>query len=194
VADEPRIYAAWEWGSSWRDTRRLKRREAEGATLHHTASANAQVLADPVRERGRCFALARAIQADHLRRGYADSGHHFLVTRSGLILEGRRGSLDLARKGLVIAGAHAGDNAANTLTFGVECEGLYSHEAPPDALWDALVELAAYLSMWGGYQAAAIEGHRHYKATQCPGDRLAARLPSLRLEVKEKKSELLLLR
>jgi hypothetical protein len=187
-----RIYTCAEWGAVPRDTRRLGRKQAEGITLHHTAGVNAKVLEDAEKERERCFKLARSIQAHHIGQGWKDSGQHFTVTRSGLILEGRHGTFEAAQRGLVVNGSHAGDNRSNSLTYGIECEGTYTHEAPPAALWAALVALCAHLSLWGGFQAREIQGHREVRKTICPGDVLFRRLDSLRAETKERKMELML--
>lgn len=180
-----------QWGARPIDTRRLSRQPAVGCVIHHTASALARVKEDTDEERERCCRLARAIQRSHMARRWMDSGHHWLVSRSGLILEGRHGTLNAARNGRVIRGSHAGDNWANSRMFGIECEGLYTHEEPPQALWEALVELTAHLAWWGEFQSQDMEGHRIYRATQCPGEKLFARLPELRWAVHVRKTELL---
>lgn len=187
MAEPPRIYGTAEWGAIPVNTASLRRQPAAGIVVHHTAGRNVQPLPDEAEERERCFVLARGIQAAHLARGWKDSGQHFTVTRSGLILEGRHGSLAAAENGRVIRGAHAGDDTANRTLFGVECEGTYTAELPPEALWTALVELCAWLCLWGSAQSREIHPHRLYRPTQCPGDRFVTRLPALRRAVHDRK-------
>jgi hypothetical protein len=164
--------------------------------LHHTATSN-RVPPLPLKqeeEEKAAYGLARAIQRDHMnapRKRWRDSGHHFLVTRGGLVLEGRNGSLDAARKGKVLLGAHSGDNRANSRMWGIETEGSYMESPPPPLAWAALVELCAYLSFWGKVDTAAIIGHRDVKATLCPGDAFHAALSQVRAEAHDRKLVLL---
>jgi N-acetyl-anhydromuramyl-L-alanine amidase AmpD len=172
-----KIYTVAEWGGRRIDNSSLARKPAVGAVVHHTAGANRKSWADDSQfERDKAFQLARTIQADHMStRGgqkvaWRDSGHHFLVTRGGLILEGRNGTVDAARKGLVIYGAHSGNTTTNGNRWGIECEGNTNEEPLTDAQWAALVDLLAHLSLWGQTQATSILGHREVKATECPGE------------------------
>ena len=192
MADGPRILMVEEWGGILRDTHGLKRRPAVWVTLHHTAGHNTAPLDDPARERERCFELARSIQRHHLARGWRDSGHHFLLTRSGLILEGRHGSLAAARMGFVIAGAHAGHNEANTRSWGLELEGNTELAPVTPEQWAACVELCAWLSFVGNTQARDIFPHRNYRPTACPGAWLMANLDRLREETRARKLDLLI--
>jgi len=123
--------------------------------------------------------------------GWRDSGQHFTVTRSGLVLEGRNGSLAAAQHGRVVHGAHAGDDEANQTCWGIENEGTYIQGAMPEAQWKSLVNLCAWLCFWGKVQSASICGHREYKATQCPGDWLFGQLPDLRFQVHMAKAALM---
>ena len=46
------------------------------------------------------------VQHDHMvNRGFIDSGHNFLVTRSGHVLEGRHGSLEAIKAGVMVDSA-----------------------------------------------------------------------------------------
>jgi hypothetical protein len=185
------IFACQEWGATPKDTSRLGRSPARGIVIHHTAGPNVRPLSNVGVEKQRCFRLGREIQRSHLARGWLDTGQHFTCTRSGLLLEGRHGSLAAARHGLVVQGSHAGDKQANRVQWGIENEGLYTSELPPAALWNSLVELCAWLCFWGRVDSQEIHGHREYRATQCPGDRLSARLDALRAAVHQRKLELM---
>src|SRR5205823_1500800 len=136
------------------------------------------------------FAVARAIQHAHLARGWADTGNHFTVSRGGLIMEGRHGSLAGARQGKVVRGAHAGVSEINATWFGIENEGTYTTEwLMPPQQWNALVELCAWLAFWGDFDSQIIQPHNHFRPTQCPG-LLRDHLVELRAAVHERKSQI----
>lgn len=180
-----------EWGAVRVENSTLMRRDPEGIVVHHTAGPNRTPGNTEEEERQEAFALARAIQRHHMyKNGWRDSGHHFLVTRGGLILEGRNGAYDVARKGKVILGAHAGQNRANMRRFGVEVEGSYMESLPTPAAWPVLVNLCAWLCVRGDVDSAEIQGHRDIKQTACPGYRLYEALDDLRREVHVAKLEL----
>jgi hypothetical protein len=186
-----RIFTCQEWGAAPKDTSRLARTPAQGIVIHHTTTPDVPPLPGSAAEQQRCFRLARGIQSAHLGRGWKDTGQNFTCTRSGLLLEGRHGSLAAAQQGRVVQGSHAGNKQANRERWGIENEGLYTSQLPPAALWNALVELCAWLCLWGDVDSQAIHGHREYKSTQCPGDAFFARLGDLRAAVHTRKLELM---
>ena len=148
--------------------------------IHHAVTPNRAPEAVWLQELNRAFALARQIQAAHQARRWADSGHHFLISRGGVIVEGRHGSHAAAQRGRVVQGAHAGVNRINARHFGIELEGTYHEQyLVTEPQWAALVEWCAWLAFWGGFDTQRIEGHRYFKATLCPG-LVAERLPALR--------------
>jgi hypothetical protein len=181
------------WGGVRVDNSRLTKRTAQGIVIHHTADANRPPFVDALEEDRYAKDRARQIQKFHMgsARGWRDSGHHFLVSKGGVILEGRNGTLAAAEKGLVLRGSHAGDNEANQRRWGIETEGTFILEEPHPLQWGALVQLCAWLSFVGKTQSSQIEGHRHYKATACPGDALFRALPRLRHDVREAKLKLM---
>jgi hypothetical protein len=146
--------------------------------VHHTASANSSDFSQ-----AHAFALARAIQSDHMdNRGFIDTGQHFTISRGGFVMEGRHRSLELLRLGQgQIVGAHC--VGQNEQSIGIENEGTYTSVAPPDQLYGQLVSLCVDICQQYGLPATAIFGHRDFNATQCPGDVLYARLPQLRADV-----------
>lgn len=185
-----RVYQVSEWQGLDVENDKLTRRHAAGILIHHTATAN-RVLPAPRKELAAASALARGIQRDHMNRnGWRDSGHHFLISRGGRILEGRNETLAAARNGWVILGAHSGNVAINGTWWGIEVEGSYGEENPPTPAWEALIELCARLCHWGGVQTSNILGHRAVRATECPGDMLYAMLPLLRARAHERKQVL----
>lgn len=185
-----RIYTACDWGATPVHPK-FPTQKALGIVTHHTAGPNVTPFADEDAERERCFRLARAIQRAHLARGWADSGHHFLICRSGLILEGRHGSHDAARRGRCVRGAHAGNGAINSTHFGIEYEGRYDQEflVTPDQ-WAAGVELYSWLAFWGQFDSQENFPHSQFRPTVCPG-LLRDHLPRLRREVHDRKVEIM---
>lgn len=183
----PQIILAHDWGAR-PPKRSFPSRPAKGIMIHHTAGPNATPLTPEAKERKRVAELAKAIQLHHMdKKGWSDSGHHFLVTRGGIILEGRTGTAYQADQGKVISGAHSGDSdpsdgiSANTECWGIEVEGNYDRPGgePTAEQWAALVELCGWLVTTGMTQSASIWGHQTFTATACPG-RLMLRLPELR--------------
>ena len=146
--------------------------------VHHTATPN---VADP--GPGAAVALARSIQNFHMDvRRWPDTGQHFTVSRGGVVLEGRHHSLEFVRVGhRQVEGAHC--TGQNVVALGIENEGTYSATDPPQKLWARLRELCAYLCSRYGIAPTQIYGHRDFKDTACPGDRLYGALPRLRSEV-----------
>jgi hypothetical protein len=146
--------------------------------VHHTATPNT-----PATGRDAAVRLARAIQRFHMdHRGWPDTGQHYTVSRGGIVLEGRHRSLEFVRVGRrQVEGAHC--TGQNVVALGIENEGTYSSVDPPRAQWEKLRLLCAYLCAQYGIKPTAIHGHRDFKDTACPGDRLYGMLPRLRTEV-----------
>ena len=146
--------------------------------VHHTATANVPDLGRPAAD-----LLARMIQQFHMdRRGWLDSGQHFTISRGGFVLEGRHRSLEVLHSGdRQVEGAHC--TGQNLVAIGIESEGTYLDVDPPEGLWNQLRDLCSYICHQYGIPGTEIYGHRDYKDTACPGDRLYGMLPRLRGEV-----------
>lgn len=182
----PIIHPREAWGASPARRSSFARRRAEGIVVHNTEDANRSPRATPEEETRTAFALSRRIQHSHIsERGWSDVGQHFTISRGGVIMEARLGTLDGALAGEVVQGAHAGSNHHNARWFGIELEGDFRRRleitAPQRA---ALVALCAWLCKMGGFPATSIKGHLDVKpgGTDCPGEMLA-HLPLLRTEV-----------
>ncbi|MBV9468261.1 MAG: N-acetylmuramoyl-L-alanine amidase [Abitibacteriaceae bacterium] len=186
---EPAIFTTAEWGAQPAHTAGFPTESAEGIVVHNTQTTNRNPQSGPP-EQEMAFALARQIQEDHFARGFADTGQHFTLSRGGLVLEGRHGSLDAARTGNVIKGAHAESvgNVANRRFYGIEVEGDNRQEAGGDHVtpeqFSALVELCAWLSTQGDFDSQHIVPHNQVLSghTDCPG-LFAARMGELRTQV-----------
>lgn len=100
---------------------------------------------------------AEDIHRWHLANGWAGIGYHFLVTKEGLIYEGR----PLNTIGAQIAGH-------NSRGIGICVEGNYELEQHlPEAQYKAVQELLDYLKTI--YPNAELVGHRDIAASACPG-------------------------
>lgn len=184
-----RIYSTKEWGAKPAKAK-FPLSPMEGICIHNTASPNRAAKSGQAEEAA-AFAFARGIQAFHMgpERGWSDTGQHFTVSRGGLVLEGRHGSLEGAKQGKVPTGAHAGHNAGhqNRTWFGIEVEGSNSdafHVLPQQ--WTALVELCAWLCFWSNVDSQNIKGHKEFSQTDCPGH-IMEHLPELRQKVHDRK-------
>lgn len=153
--------------------------------IHHTVTPNPP---DDVSERtlDGAKALAGRIQADHMdRRGWADSGHNFLNTTGGFVVEGRHGTLSAIQRGRCVQSAHTiGANDSP----GIENEGDFSVYEMDAAQWNSLVTLCTILCEFCHLDHSAIRGHRGFDATECPGDWLDAQLPRLQQDVRERQA------
>ncbi len=145
--------------------------------VHHTAGSNSTDYSVQ-----RAYAISRSIQNSHFDRGWVDSGQQFTNSRGGFITEGRHGSIAALTNGNQhVVGAHvAGQNSA---AIGIENEGTYTSEGPPQAQYDSLVALVAYMCDQYAIPTTSIYGHRDFNATECPGEVLYGMLPQLRTDV-----------
>lgn len=172
-----KIYRTAEWQA--RPPRAYARRSTPTLiVIHHTATR-------PSKDRSleTAAGLARAIQRHHMdSNGWDDSGHNFLVSVQGYVMEGRHGSMDALEDGESIISAHSGNAVANA-SFGIENEGCYGDCPMPDEQWQSLVELCTFICRKQGLAPDCIKGHRDFRATECPGDWLYAKLPELRKAV-----------
>ena len=190
---EPKIYTTVEWGARTVNKNFLKS-AAKGIVIHNTENPNRTPMTGTAEEQI-AFKICRGIQIHHMdNNDWSDTGQNFTVSRGGLILEGRTGSLAAARTGKVVQGAHAsGVSEYNNKWFGIELEGFYVQEyAVTDLQWDALVELCAWLSYWSELDSMKnIIGHMDVLAghTNCPG-LVEQHLVSLRAQVHDRVAQL----
>ncbi|WP_439384120.1 peptidoglycan recognition protein family protein [Amycolatopsis lexingtonensis] len=131
----------------------------------------------------RAFYVSRYIQNLHMdKNGWLDSGQQFTNSRGGFVTEGRHRSLEILRGGTQhVQGANVANH--NSEVIGIENEGLYSTVDVPQALWDSLVGLVAYIAHQYSITPEFIKGHRDFNSTECCGQVLYDRLPELRTAV-----------
>lgn len=192
---EPKIYSTAEWGARPPNKGGQPRKAAAGIIVHNTEHENRAPLTGEAEQRA-AFGIARSIQSDHLKRKtssgtlWADTGQHFTISRGGIIMEGRHGSLAAAKNGLVVSGAHANSTRHNQTWFGIELEGHYVRAFDmTDEQWESLVELSAWLAHWGNFDGGSILGHKEVSDTDCPG-LVVDHLDDLRARVRQRKEQL----
>jgi hypothetical protein len=143
--------------------------------FHHTDSHHPELDHKPGETEAEGAAFARAIQRDHMHRDppFIDSGHNFLVTRSGHVFEGRHGSLAAINAGKMVVSAHC---KGQNVHPGIEHEQKGGEQMTP-AQRKASVELHAFICRKTGIKPNQIHGHGEFNNTECPGvlrDGLAA--------------------
>ncbi|HZN71128.1 MAG TPA: peptidoglycan recognition family protein [Micromonosporaceae bacterium] len=176
---QPTIYSTSDWGADPpRGTIQILDPRPTKIIVHHTATANSGDFS-----RAHAFALARSIQQSHFARGFIDTGQHFTISRGGFIMAGRHHSkTELLQGQDHVLGAHC--TGQNEESVGIENEGTYTNVQIRDDHYAKLVRLCAYICQQYGIAAGRIFGHRDFVATECPGDRLYARIPRLRDDVR----------
>lgn len=109
--------------------------------LHHTASASATV---------------EGINNDHLKRGWAGIGYHFLIQPDGTVDEGRP---------IKYVGSHCAGN--NTSSIGIALVGDFRKTKPTDAQIKSLNELVKQLKRQVP-TAKRVLNHNDLYKTACP--------------------------
>lgn len=197
---KPSLVSRRQWGADeslageWRETSG----ELKAMYVHHTAGTNSYT-------RSQSAAIVRGIYAYHTQsNGWPDIGYQFLVDRFGRIFTGRKNA-ELENP----IGAQAG--GYNSGTIGVSAMGNFQSAAPPAALVTGISRVMA----WKAYQYGVrprgtvdlrtadgrstaraapgtvvrvpqILGHRDTNRTACPGERLAAKLDTIRTSVRSR--------
>ncbi len=175
---EPNIYDTTAWNARPPSSPvSLAGNNPNKIIVHHTAFANT-----PDTGTSGSFAIAQEIQNLHMdTNGWIDSGQHFTISRSGIIMEGRHRSLERLLDGNdMVVGAHT--VGQNTQAIGIENNGTYTSVQPPAILYDSLVSLCSYICYQYDLDPSQIYGHRDFNDTECPGDDLYAMLPQLRTD------------
>jgi hypothetical protein len=168
-----RIYTCEEWGAKPAKAKPATAGRPDKAIFHHTFShASGPSLQD-------AFEFARTIQSYHMNHnGWNDTGNNFTITRSGIILEGRHGSIEAVHNGRMIVSAHCpGQNDQP----GVEHE----HKGPElmtKEQYAASVWLFAWICRHTLMRPTEIYPHSQYYATSCPAE-LKPSIKQLRLDV-----------
>ena len=178
------VISAKEWGArppkEWPEPTR-----PQYIVVHHTATPNPPNDLSQGTLPG-AKNLAKSIQTAHMNGfGWNDSGHNFLNTTGGFLLEGRQGSLDAIKQGRCVRSAHAGTTTGNE-SPGIENEGTFNTYQMNANQWNSLVDLCVSICSSCKIDPDNIKGHRDFIETQCPGDWLYSQLPRLRSDVRNR--------
>ena len=169
------IYTRATWGALQPKVAAFTPAPALGIVVHNTEDPNRTPLAGDA-ETEAAFDLSRRIQHSHMfDRGWSDTGQHFTISRGGIVMEGRAGTLAAADQGQVVRGAHAGVALYNNQWWGIELEGDFRQSASDltSEQQAALYQLCQWLSrlIIGFDPAQQVKVHRQVKpgGTDCAG-------------------------
>jgi hypothetical protein len=169
------IHTRATWGALEPKVPAFKPAPALGIVIHNTEDANRLPLAGNA-ERDAAFDLSRRIQHNHMfDRGWSDTGQHFTISRGGIVMEGRAGTLAATDQRQVVRGAHAGVTLYNNQWWGIELEGDFRQSASDLTSEQriALFQLCLWLSrlITGFDPTQQVKVHRQVKpgGTDCPG-------------------------
>lgn len=163
-----RILTTDQWGARPPKSAIQKVGTPSRIIIHHTdGHAGGKTLDD-------AKAYARTIQADHMGRGWVDSGHNFLVCRNGTVLEGRTGTVAAINGRRMVVSAHCpGQN---------EQPGIEHEHIPGEPMTkpqkQASVDLCVWICQKTGIAVTAFYPHKQFFATACP-DNLVDWIPEL---------------
>lgn len=175
----PKIVTCAQWHANPPTRRpRLAPRPAR-IVVHHTAGHGPAVVPGHGGVTEQAVAYARALQHLHQQvNGWDDSGHNFLVMRSGIILQGRWGTVTAVEHGRMVVSAHCpGQNGQPGVEH--ENEGAEALTAEQHA---ATVHLQAWIADRCSISPTEIYGHNVFYATACPGA-IAGAVPRIRADV-----------
>lgn len=175
-----------EWGAEPAVDWPVEHARLRAIVVHHTGRTSDGP--DPV-------SRLRRVQRFHaVERGWGDIGYSFVILEDGRVAEGRTASAAAPAPLAAVAGHAYGHNPG---TLGVALAGRFHEETPTPEAWSSLLDLVVTVSRTCGLDPAGpvtldngrslpdvICGHRHARDTPCPGDALAAALPSLRAEAR----------
>lgn len=135
-------------------------------TIHHEGSANNPVyFTDAPSTRRRL----EQVRQQHVQRGWADIGYHYVIDRGGNVYQGRPVSYQ---------GAHVRDN--NEHNIGVMVLGNFDIQTPSKQQLAVLPKLISELRRKYKVRDRSILTHREINPTQCPGRHLQSQVAVMR--------------
>jgi hypothetical protein len=156
-----------EWGAA-KPTETITRvGKPDKIIFHHTDGHHPGLDQDAGESNAEAIAFAKSIQHDHMHRQppLIDSGHNFLVTRSGVVLEGRQGSVAAIMDGVMVESAHCPSQNDQP---GIEHEHKGDESMTPVQRTSSLF-VHEFICRHTGIQPSAVHGHKEFFATDCPG-------------------------
>ena len=142
--------------------------EAVRIIFHHTAGHHREIgTPNKTESLAEAIQYAKDIQAYHMSQGWTDSGHNFLVMRSGRVLQGRWRTVRAIGQGRMVRSAHCpGQNDQ----IGIEHEH-QGTEPMTRAQFNGSARLQAWIA-WKYHRKTVLPvyPHRQYYATACPAN------------------------
>lgn len=173
-----RIYTCPEWGAEKPKSSLTVVGKAHGFIFHHTASHHHEITPPADDNLEEAFRYARDIQHFHMydpKHMWLDSGHNFLVTRGGHVLQGRWLTVSTIEAHQMVLSAHC--PGFNTW-IGIEHEHIHG-EKMTTAQFNASARLHAWCADQYGYQKIMrVDPHSAHYNTECP-DNLKAAIPQI---------------
>lgn len=178
----PPIIVCKTWGAAPGKARPTVVGRPDKIIIHHTDghSTPSPSVNSPLTSSASAY--ARMLQSDmQNRRGWDDSGHNFLVMRSGLILQGRWGTVAAIERGRMVMSAHCIGQNQNP---GIEHEHVVGESLTPEQGLST-VWLMAWICDRTGISPTALYGHDVFYPTACPSN-LGSMILQLRMQVAAK--------
>ena len=173
------IITTAEWGAKAPSAPITARRPTGQVRLSRDRRPRAAAGRKPVETLAEAKAYALSIQHDHMvNRGFIDSGHNFLVTRSGHVLEGRHGSLQAIKAGVMVDSAHC---RTQNHQPGVEHEHVHGEQLTA-AQREASLRLHELICRHTGIKPSEVFPHKAFDGTDCP-DGLQSGLAGFRADL-----------
>lgn len=149
--------------------------QSEAIIFHHTAShGNGGTIAD-------ASEYAQTIQRYHMHHnGWIDSGHNFLVMRSGIILQGRWRTVVAIQGRAMVRSAHT---VGGNTEIGIEHEHK-GNEIPTVLQLESSARLQAWIAWHYQRDILPVHPHSAFNATLCPGN-LIDYIPGIRARARE---------
>lgn len=150
--------------------------------LHHTAGHHREIQNPRDESLLEAMRYAQDIQHAHMApgglgapEGGVDSGHNFLVTRAGYVLQGRWLTVSAIEAGHMVNSAHC---PTQNQEIGIEHEHLGNEKMTPEQRVASALLMAWIAKHYYRTSPLEIQPHRKYYATACPAN-LVAEIPAL---------------
>lgn len=167
MAVKCKIITCPEWGALRPKTGLETVPASKRIIFHHTAGHHKEISFPSIESRDESMLYARSIQAYHIKLGWNDSGHNFLVCRNGLILQGRWLTVSAIEAHHMVRSAHCpGQNDQ----IGIEHEHLGQEEMTKSQRESSARLMAWIADQYGRTSVLPVDPHSKYFATTCPAN------------------------
>lgn len=175
----PPIVTCKQWGAKPPKERPVLVGRPDKIIVHHTDGHAPLIAGKNAVQLHQGIEYARMIQNVHMNtNGWNDSGHNFLVCRSGIILQGRWGTVTAIEHGRMVMSAHCpGQNDQPGIEHEHTPNELFTREQLAASVW-----LMAWICDRTGIRNTQLYGHNTFYNTACPSN-LSIDVPSLRADV-----------